>query len=152
MHTGQHYDDAMSKVFLAELDLPEPDVRSSASAPARTASRPRARSSASRRSCSSDGPSLVVVPGDVNSTLAAALAAVKLRIPVAHLESGLRSFDPAMPEEHNRRLTDHLSDILLTHSAGADANLEREGIDPARDPPRRQHDDRLTVQVTRLGT
>jgi len=72
------------------------------------------------------------VPGDVNSTLAAALAAVKLRVPVAHLEAGLRSYDPRMPEEHNRLLTDHIADLLLTHSESAQANLEREGIDASR--------------------
>ena len=67
------------------------------------------------------------MPGDVNSTLAAALAAVKLRIPVAHLEAGLRSFDREMPEEHNRRLTDHVSDVLLVHSESAIENLRRRG-------------------------
>ena len=74
----------------------------------------------------------MVVAGDVNSTLAAALAAVKLGIPVAHVESGLRSFDWTMPEEHNRRLTDHLSHVLLVHSENALENLAREGLDPAR--------------------
>jgi UDP-N-acetylglucosamine 2-epimerase (non-hydrolysing) len=73
-------------------------------------------------------PDLVLVPGDVNSTLAGALAAVKLGIPVCHLESGLRSFDRTMPEEHNRRLTDHVSALLLTHSLEANDNLAREGI------------------------
>jgi UDP-N-acetylglucosamine 2-epimerase (non-hydrolysing) len=71
---------------------------------------------------------MIVVPGDVNSTLAAALAAVKLGIPVCHVESGLRSFDWSMPEEHNRRLTDHVSTLLLTHCAEANDNLAREGI------------------------
>ena len=73
-------------------------------------------------------PALVVVPGDVNSTLAAALAAAKLDIPICHLEAGLRSFDRTMPEEHNRRLTDHLSTLLLTHSQDANENLRAEGI------------------------
>jgi UDP-N-acetylglucosamine 2-epimerase (non-hydrolysing) len=73
-------------------------------------------------------PALVVAPGDVNSTLAAALAAVKLHLPVCHLEAGLRSFDPMMPEEHNRKLTDHVASLLLTTSADANENLAREGI------------------------
>ena len=77
-------------------------------------------------------PDMVVVAGDVNSTLAAALAAVKLHVPVTHIEAGLRSFDAAMPEEHNRRLTDAISSLLLTHSPEAIENLSREGIDPDR--------------------
>jgi UDP-N-acetylglucosamine 2-epimerase (non-hydrolysing) len=77
-------------------------------------------------------PDLVVVPGDVNPTLAAALAAAKLNIPVCHLEAGLRSFDTTMPEEHNRRLTDHLSSLLLTHSEDANLNLLDEGIEPTK--------------------
>ena len=71
-------------------------------------------------------PDLVVVPGDVNSTLAAALAAVKLKIPVCHLEAGLRSLNSGMPEEHNRRLTDHVSSLLLTRSEDANPNLAAE--------------------------
>src|SRR5206468_10902001 len=80
----------------------------------------------------SDRPDLVVVSGDVNSTLACALAAAKLGIAVAHVESGLRSGDWSMPEEINRVLTDRLSDFLFTHSPEAVENLEREGIDPSR--------------------
>ena len=87
-------------------------------------------------------PDLVVAPGDVNSTLAAGLAAAKLDIPVCHLEAGLRSFDRSMPEEHNRRLTDHLSTLLLTHSEDANENLANEGIRRRRDRIRREHDDR----------
>jgi UDP-N-acetylglucosamine 2-epimerase (non-hydrolysing) len=127
VHTGQHYDAAMSDVFLAELALPEPDVFLGVGSGTHAEQTARALTGiegvlVERR------PDLVVVPGDVNSTLAAALAAVKLHIPVAHLEAGLRSFDATMPEEHNRRLTDHVSDVLLIHSESARANLEREGL------------------------
>ena len=140
----------MSDVFLDELGLPAPDVYLERRLRHATPSRPRGRSSASSRCCSSTRPALVVVPGDVNSTLAAALAAVKLGIPVAHVEAGLRSFDPTMPEEHNRRLTDHLSAILLAHSQSAVENLAAEGI-ARRRPPRRQHDDRLAARARRDG-
>jgi UDP-N-acetylglucosamine 2-epimerase (non-hydrolysing) len=128
VHTGQHYDAEMSEVFLHELDLPRPDVFlgvGSGSHAEQTARALVGIEEVVRR----ERPRLVVVAGDVNSTLAAALAAAKLQVPVAHIESGLRSFDPAMPEEHNRRLTDHLSALLLAHSAGAVENLRREGIE-----------------------
>jgi UDP-N-acetylglucosamine 2-epimerase (non-hydrolysing) len=130
-HTGQHYDGVMSDVFLQELGLPEPDVflgvRSG------THGEQTARALVGIEAVLIERrPDLVVVPGDVNSTLAGALAAAKLHIPVAHLEAGLRSFDPLMPEEHNRRLTDHLSDVLLIHSESAEENLAREGIDGER--------------------
>jgi UDP-N-acetylglucosamine 2-epimerase (non-hydrolysing) len=128
VHTGQHYDAEMSDVFLTQLGLPAPDVFLGVGSGTHAEQTARALVGIEgvllERS-----PALVVVPGDVNSTLAGALAAVKLHIPVAHLEAGLRSFDPAMPEEHNRRVTDHVSSLLLAHSAGALVNLEREGID-----------------------
>jgi UDP-N-acetylglucosamine 2-epimerase (non-hydrolysing) len=131
VHTGQHYDPEMSDVFLGELGLPTPDVFLGVGSG--THAEQTAKALVGVESVLLElQPALVVVPGVVNSTLAGALAAAKLHIPVAHLEAGLRSFDPAMPEEHNRKLTDHLSDLLLTHSAGALENLEREGIDPAR--------------------
>src|SRR5437764_4343492 len=128
VHTGQHYDAVMSDVFLGELGLPEPDVFLGVGSGTHAEQTARAlvgveQVLVERR------PALVVVPGDVNSTLAGALAAAKLEIPVAHLEAGLRSFDPSMPEEHNRRLTDHLSSILLAHSDSALENLAAEGID-----------------------
>jgi UDP-N-acetylglucosamine 2-epimerase (non-hydrolysing) len=131
IHTGQHYDREMSEIFFAELGLPEPDHAlgvgsgSHAEQTARVLDRLEPVLVAER-------PDLVLVPGDVNSTLAAALTAAKLEIPVAHVESGLRSFDHMMPEELNRVLVDHLADLLFLHSDDAAANLEREGIEPER--------------------
>jgi UDP-N-acetylglucosamine 2-epimerase (non-hydrolysing) len=130
VHTGQHYDPEMSDVFLEDLGFPAPDAFLGIGSGTHAEQTSRALIGIEeilleRR------PALVVVSGDVNSTLAGALAAAKLEIPVAHIESGLRSFDNSMPEEHNRRLTDHLSAILLTHSASAGLNLAREGIDEA---------------------
>jgi UDP-N-acetylglucosamine 2-epimerase (non-hydrolysing) len=127
VHTGQHYDTQMSDVFVRETGLPEPDVVLGAGSGSHAEQTARALVEV-ERALDARRPALVVVPGDVNSTLAAALAAVKLGIPVAHLESGLRSHDWTMPEEHNRRLTDHLSSLLLATSRDAVANLEREGI------------------------
>jgi UDP-N-acetylglucosamine 2-epimerase (non-hydrolysing) len=127
VHTGQHYDADMSDIFLAELDLPTPDVFLGVGSGTHAEQTARALVGIERVLC--DRPSdLLVVSGDVNSTLAGALAAVKLDVPVAHIESGLRSFDLTMPEEHNRRVADHLSAVLLAHSGSAVVNLEREGI------------------------
>ena len=131
VHTGQHYDTVMSDVFLSELGLPEPDAFLGVGSGSHGEQTARALIGVEQVLVERE-PDLLVVPGDVNSTLAAALAAVKLRVPVAHLEAGLRSYDPRMPEEHNRLLTDHIADILLTHSESAQANLEREGIDASR--------------------
>ena len=131
VHTGQHYDAVMSDVFLAELGLPEPDVFLGVGSGTHGEQTARALIGVEQVLVDRE-PDLLVVPGDVNSTLAAALAAVKLRVPIAHLEAGLRSFDPRMPEEHNRLLTDHIADLLLTHSESAQGNLEREGIDAGR--------------------
>jgi UDP-N-acetylglucosamine 2-epimerase (non-hydrolysing) len=127
VHTGQHYDAEMSDVFLGELALPVPDVFLGVGSGSHAEQTSRALIGI-EEVLIEHVPKLVVVPGDVNSTLAGALAAAKLGIPVAHLEAGLRSFDPSMPEEHNRRLTDHLSSLLLTHSPNAVENLAREGI------------------------
>jgi len=127
VHTGQHYDAEMSDVFLDQLGLPRPDVFLGVGSG--THAEQTARALVGVEGVLLDyRPALVVVPGDVNSTLAGALAAVKLQIPVAHLEAGLRSYDSAMPEEHNRVLTDHLASLLLVHSAGAIDNLAAEGI------------------------
>jgi UDP-N-acetylglucosamine 2-epimerase (non-hydrolysing) len=127
IHTGQHYDRSLSEVFFDDLDLPEPhtmlEVRSG------THGEQTARALVGLEQAFMDiRPDLVVVPGDVNSTLAGALAAVKLQIPVCHLEAGLRSFDDTMPEEHNRRVADSLSAVLLTHSVDANENLARENV------------------------
>ncbi len=127
VHTGQHYDADMSQVFLDELGLPRPDVFLGVGSGSHGEQTAKALVGV-ERVLLEHGADLIVVPGDVNSTLAGALAGVKLRIPVCHLEAGLRSYDPEMPEEHNRRLTDHVSSLLLTHSESAAGNLAREGI------------------------
>jgi UDP-N-acetylglucosamine 2-epimerase (non-hydrolysing) len=128
VHTGQHYDADMSDVFLRELGLPAPNVFLGVGSGSHAEQTARALVGVEQVLREYE-TSLVVVSGDVNSTLAGALAAVKLHVPVAHVESGLRSFDPEMPEEHNRKLTDHLSSVLLAHSPNALENLDREGID-----------------------
>jgi UDP-N-acetylglucosamine 2-epimerase (non-hydrolysing) len=127
VHTGQHYDKEMSDVFISELGLPEPDVFLGVGSGTHAEQTARALVGI-EAALRERRPEVVVVPGDVNSTLAGALAAVKLAIPVCHLEAGLRSFDRSMPEEHNRRLTDHVSDLLLVHSESAIENLAAEGI------------------------
>jgi UDP-N-acetylglucosamine 2-epimerase (non-hydrolysing) len=131
VHTGQHYDRLMSEVFLEELGVPAPDHMlevgsgSHAEQTARVIER-------LEPVLEDERPDLVVVPGDVNSTLAAALTAAKMQIPVAHIESGLRSFDRTMPEELNRIVTDQLSDHLFIHSPEANDNLHAEGIPAER--------------------
>jgi UDP-N-acetylglucosamine 2-epimerase (non-hydrolysing) len=127
VHTGQHYDAAVKDVFFAELPLPQPHVQLEVGSGSHGEQTARALAGLERVFIDLR-PDLVLVPGDVNSTLAGALAAVKLGIAVCHLESGLRSFDWTMPEEHNRRVADHLSSLLLVHSRGAEENLAREGI------------------------
>jgi UDP-N-acetylglucosamine 2-epimerase (non-hydrolysing) len=131
VHTGQHYDERMSAEMLSDLEFPEPDIFLGVGSGTHGAQTARALE-AFERVLLGEGPDLVCVGGDVNSTLAVALAAAKLGIPIAHVESGLRSFDWTMPEEINRVLTDRLSQILFTHSPEAAANLAVEGIDPGR--------------------
>jgi UDP-N-acetylglucosamine 2-epimerase (non-hydrolysing) len=127
VHTGQHYDMNMSQVFFEELEMPQPDVYLSVGSD--THARQTARvMMALEEICQQRQPDLVVVGGDVNSTLAAALVAAKLQIGLAHVEAGLRSFDRTMPEETNRVLTDHVSDLLFTTEESANVNLHREGI------------------------
>jgi UDP-N-acetylglucosamine 2-epimerase (non-hydrolysing) len=131
VHTGQHYDAAMSDSFFHDLGLPAPGHHLGVGA----ASAVHQIGEIMLRLepvLLSERPAATVVVGDVNSTLAAALASVKSGIPVAHVEAGLRSFDPAMPEELNRILVDRLAEILFTTEPEAGANLLREGIDAAK--------------------
>jgi UDP-N-acetylglucosamine 2-epimerase (non-hydrolysing) len=127
VHTGQHHDPQMAGVFIEELGLPQPDVDLAAGggSHARQTAEIMIRFEAVLTAAA---PDLVVVVGDVNSTLAAALVAAKAGVPVAHVEAGLRSGDRSMPEEINRIVTDHLSSILLAPSAAAAHNLRREGV------------------------
>lgn len=131
VHTGQHYDANMSRVFFEELGLPTPDVNlevgsgSHAVQTAHIMMRFEEVVLAQR-------PDLVLVYGDVNSTIATALVCAKLRVPVGHVEAGLRSYDRTMPEEVNRLLTDQIADLLFTPSRDGDQNLLREGIEPEK--------------------
>ena len=127
VHTGQHYDELMSGIFLAELGVPEPDHLLGVGSGSHAQMTARVLE-ALEPVLAEERPDVVLVPGDVNSTLAAALCAAKLEIPVGHVESGLRSFDRSMPEETNRLLTDHLSTHLFLHSDEAIANLAAEGL------------------------
>lgn len=131
VHTGQHYDHEMSRIFFEDLKIPEPDffLGVGSGSHAQQTARVMVEFETVLEKARAD---LVVVVGDVNSTLACALVAAKLLVPVAHVEAGLRSFDRTMPEEINRILTDHLSEYLFTTSADADANLLREGIPAAK--------------------
>jgi UDP-N-acetylglucosamine 2-epimerase (non-hydrolysing) len=127
IHTGQHYDAALSDVFFRDLGLPEPDLNLEVGSGTQ-AGQTAALMVALERAFGELEPALAVVYGDVNSTIAAALVAVKLGLPVAHVEAGLRSFDDTMPEEVNRRVTDLLSDLLFVTSPEGITNLERMGL------------------------
>lgn len=131
VHTGQHYDEKMSSVFFAELGIPAPNVNlevGSGSHAAQTAEIMKRFEPV----CATEKPDWVVVVGDVNSTMACTLVAVKMGIRVAHVEAGLRSFDRSMPEEINRLVTDSIADLLLTPSEDANENLHREGVPDSR--------------------
>src|SRR5918912_1115623 len=131
VHTGQHYDPAMSESFFHDLDLPQPDTHlgvGSASHAVHTAAVMERFEPVVLR----EKPYWVLVVGDVNSTLACALVCVKLGVKVAHVEAGLRSRDRTMPEEINRLLTDQIADLLFTPSADGDENLLREGVAPEK--------------------
>lgn len=127
VHTGQHYDASMSDVFFRELELPSPDVNLGVGSGSH-AQQTAAIISGLEPVLEGHRADFVVVYGDVNSTIAAALVAAKLGIRIVHVEAGLRSFDRSMPEEINRILTDQLSDLLFTPSEDGDRNLLREGI------------------------
>ncbi|MBI2830687.1 MAG: UDP-N-acetylglucosamine 2-epimerase (non-hydrolyzing) [Chloroflexi bacterium] len=127
VHTGQHYDYQMSELFFQELELPRPDVHLGVGSGTHAEQTGKVMLELEKVLVELK-PDMVIVVGDVNSTLAAALAAVKLHIKVAHVEAGLRSYDKSMPEEINRVLTDHISDYLFTPSRDADENLIKEGI------------------------
>lgn len=127
VHTGQHYDHAMAQVFFEQLGLPRPDIDLGVGSGSQ-AEQTGAVMVAFERVIASDRPDMVVVVGDVNSTLAATLVASKAGIPVAHVEAGLRSRDMTMPEEINRLVTDRLSTLLLTPSRDGDDNLRAEGV------------------------
>jgi UDP-N-acetylglucosamine 2-epimerase (non-hydrolysing) len=131
VHTGQHYDRMMSAVFVDELDMPSPDyvLRVGSASHAVQTARVMERIEAV---INVEHPDLVMVPGDVNSTLAATLVAAKLGVTLAHVEAGLRSFDRTMPEEINRIVADEFSDHLFIHCDEARENLEAEGIDARR--------------------
>ena len=131
LHTGQHYDKNMSSVFFEELNMPKPDIYLG------VGSDTHAKQTAKimvdfEKICLEKKPQRVVVAGDVNSTIACALVATKLNIPVDHVEAGLRSFDMNMPEEINRILTDRISNLLFTPSEDANINLINEGTDPEK--------------------
>jgi UDP-N-acetylglucosamine 2-epimerase (non-hydrolysing) len=131
IHTGQHYDRSMSDVFFHQLNLPEPDLNLEVGSGTHSQQTAQVMMRLEpvlleRR------PDLIVVYGDVNSTVAAALVCAKLGIPIAHVEAGLRSFDRTMPEEINRLLTDQLADLLFTPSVDGNENLQREGIPDER--------------------
>jgi len=131
VHTGQHYDPALSDVFFRDLGMPEPDVHLGAGSGTHAQQTARVMTEI-EPIIERHRPDAVVVAGDVNSTVAVALVAAKALAPLAHIEAGLRSGDWTMPEEVNRAVTDRLAALLFTPSRDADANLRAEGADPSR--------------------
>ncbi len=131
IHTGQHYDTELSDLFFRQLEIPEPNHHLKVGSGSHGVQTARLLEKLEEL-ITVERPDMVMVVGDVNSTLAAALVASKLVIPVAHIEAGLRSFDRAMPEEVNRLVVDVLSDLLFTTCEDGNRNLEREGVDPSK--------------------
>ena len=127
LHTGQHYDAKMSQIFFDELGIPKPDIYLGIGSASHAEQTARIMVEF-EKILLADRPDVVLVIGDVNSTLACAVTAAKLTVPVVHVEAGLRSYDRTMPEEINRIVTDALSDLLLTPSPDANENLRREGV------------------------
>ena len=127
LHTGQHYDDNMSKVFFDDLGMPKPDIYMGIGSGSH-AYQTGTVMIEFEKICQEKDPSMVVVVGDVNSTVACTIVCAKMGIPCAHVEAGLRSFDRDMPEEINRILTDSVADLLLTPSPDGDEHLRAEGI------------------------
>jgi UDP-N-acetylglucosamine 2-epimerase (non-hydrolysing) len=131
IHTGQHFDANMSQIFFEQLDMPQPDLYLDIHGGSAAEQVGRVMVALSEE-FTAHRPDMVVVFGDVNATLAAAMTANKMRIPLAHVEAGLRSFDREMPEEHNRVATDLVSDLLFTPSPDGDENLRNSGIAESR--------------------
>ena len=131
LHTGQHYDENMSKVFFDDLEMPKPDIYLGIGSGSHAVQTAKVMMEF-ENVCIENQPSMVVVVGDVNSTVACSLVCAKQLIPCAHVEAGLRSFDREMPEEINRLVTDAIADFLLTPSQDGDQNLLNEGVDPSR--------------------
>jgi UDP-N-acetylglucosamine 2-epimerase (non-hydrolysing) len=131
VHTGQHYGEGMSDVFFRELGIPVPDVHLNVGSGSHAEQTARIMMEF-EKICLREKPEMVLVVGDVNSTMACAIVGAKLCIPVAHVEAGLRSFDREMPEEINRVVTDTLSSIFFTTARDGDENLKREGVNPEK--------------------
>ncbi len=127
LHTGQHYDEKMSQIFFDELGIPKPDIYLGIGSGTHAEQTARVMV-AFEKVLLEHKPDMVLVVGDVNSTMACSIAATKLHIPVAHVEAGLRSFDRTMPEEINRLVTDAIADVLLTTSRDASVHLQNEGV------------------------